>query len=86
MASEGAARLSGSVATTLEPPAEVPIASTYLSGTDRRRVKRAFCGLFEGAVGKDVLSRTWRKTFLRKWRLKRKAVADSQEEAGNRLV
>ncbi len=46
--------------------AEAPIASAYLSGTDGRREKRAFCGLFEGVVGKDVLSRVWRKTFLRK--------------------
>lgn len=26
-----------------------------------RRVKRALLGLFQGAVGKDVVSRAWRK-------------------------
>ena len=32
-----------------------------LSGTNTRRVRRALGALFKGAVGKDVLSRTWRK-------------------------
>ncbi len=31
------------------------------SGTNTRRVKRALAALFGGAVGKDVVSRTWRK-------------------------
>src|SRR6195952_2826117 len=37
------------------------IAGAYLSGTNTRRVKRALAALFAGAVGKDVVSRTWRK-------------------------
>jgi putative transposase len=41
--------------------AEALIAATYLSGTNTRRVKRALAALFKGAVGKDVVSRTWRK-------------------------
>lgn len=41
--------------------AEALIAATYLSGTNTRRVKRALGALFRGAVGKDVVSRTWRK-------------------------
>jgi transposase-like protein len=40
---------------------EALIAGAYLSGTDTRRVKRALAALFGGAVGKDVVSRTWRK-------------------------
>jgi putative transposase len=40
---------------------EALIAGAYLSGTNTRRVKRALAALFEGAVGKDVVSRTWRK-------------------------
>src|SRR4051795_2752241 len=42
--------------------AEALIASTYLAGTNTRRVRRALAALFGGAVGKDVVSRTWRKT------------------------
>jgi len=41
--------------------AEALIAAVYLAGTNTRRVKRALVGLFEGAVGKDVVSRAWRK-------------------------
>ena len=41
--------------------AEALIASTYLSGANTRRVKRALGALFKGAVGKDVVSRTWRR-------------------------
>jgi putative transposase len=37
------------------------IASTYLSGTNTRRVRRALGTLFGRGVGKDVVSRTWRK-------------------------
>ena len=40
---------------------EALIAGAYLSGTNTRRVKRALMALFGGAVGKDVVSRTWRK-------------------------
>ncbi len=45
----------------LTKKAEALIASVYLAGTNTRRVKRALYGLFEGAVGKDVVSRAWRK-------------------------
>ena len=41
--------------------AEALIAAVYLAGTNTRRVKRALFGLFRGAVGKDVVSRAWRK-------------------------
>ncbi len=41
--------------------AEALIAAVYLAGTNTRRVKRALFGLFAGAVGKDVVSRAWRK-------------------------
>jgi putative transposase len=40
---------------------EALIAGAYLSGTNTRRVRRALAALFRGAVGKDVVSRTWRK-------------------------
>ena len=40
---------------------EALIAGAYLAGTNTRRVKRALAALFCGAVGKDVVSRTWRK-------------------------
>jgi len=40
---------------------EALIAGAYLAGTNTRRVKRALEALFRGAVGKDVVSRTWRK-------------------------
>ena len=40
---------------------EALIAGAYLSGTNTRRVQRALAALFRGAVGKDVVSRTWRK-------------------------
>ena len=40
---------------------EAVIAGAYLSGTNTRRVRRALGALFKGAVGKDVVSRTWRK-------------------------
>jgi transposase-like protein len=41
--------------------ADALIASTYLAGTNPRRVRRALAALFGGTVGKDVVSRTWRK-------------------------
>ena len=41
--------------------AEALIAGAYLAGTNTRRVRRALAALFDGAVGKDVVSRTWRK-------------------------
>jgi putative transposase len=37
------------------------IACTYLAGTNARRVRRALKALFGGAVGKDTVSRVWRK-------------------------
>ena len=40
---------------------EALIAGAYLSGTNTRRVRRALGALFKGAVGKDVVSRTWRQ-------------------------
>ena len=40
---------------------EALIASAYLAGTNTRRVKRALAPRFKGAVGKDVVSRAWRK-------------------------
>ena len=41
--------------------AEALITSTYLAGTNTRRVRRALGALFGGAVGKDVVSRAWHK-------------------------
>ncbi len=41
--------------------ADALIASTYLAGTNTRRVRRALTALFDGTVGKDTVSRTWRK-------------------------
>ena len=40
---------------------EALVAGAYLSGTNTRRVKRALGALFKGAVGKDVVTRAWRK-------------------------
>jgi putative transposase len=41
--------------------ADALIASTYLAGTNTRRVRRALAALVGGTVGKDTASRTWRK-------------------------
>src|SRR5580700_9029213 len=41
--------------------ADALIAGAYLSGTNTRRVRRALAAMFRGAVGKDVVSRVWRK-------------------------
>src|SRR5207237_3701251 len=41
--------------------ADALIASSYLAGANTRRVRRALAALFGGAVGKDTVSRTWRK-------------------------
>ena len=41
--------------------ADALIAGTYLAGTNTRRVRRALAALFRGAVGKDTVSRVWRK-------------------------
>lgn len=41
--------------------ADALIAGTYLAGINTRRVRRALGTLFGGAVGKDTVSRVWRK-------------------------
>jgi putative transposase len=41
--------------------ADALIAGCYLAGTNTRRVRRALAALFGGAVGKDTVSRVWRK-------------------------
>jgi putative transposase len=41
--------------------ADALIASAYLSGTNTRRVRRALKTLFAEGVGKDVVSRVWRR-------------------------
>ena len=41
--------------------ADARIAGAYLSGTNTRRVRRALNAVFAGPVGKDVVSRAWRK-------------------------
>ena len=41
--------------------ADALIAGAYLAGTNTRRVRRALATLFNGAVGKDTVSRVWRK-------------------------
>jgi transposase-like protein len=41
--------------------ADALIAGSYLAGTNTRRVRRALVALFGGAVGKDTVSRVWRK-------------------------
>jgi transposase-like protein len=42
--------------------AEALIAQAYLAGMNTRRVRRALAKLFEGHVGKDVVSRAWQRT------------------------
>jgi putative transposase len=56
--------------------AEALIAATYLAGTNTRRVKRALAALFRGAVGKDVVSRTWRKVKADWENWNRRSLAD----------
>ena len=41
--------------------ADALIAGAYLSGTNTRRVRRALRSVFGGEVGKDTVSRVWRK-------------------------
>src|SRR5208283_3052895 len=41
--------------------ADALIASAYMSGANTRRVRRALAAVFAGPVGKDVVSRVWRK-------------------------
>jgi putative transposase len=42
--------------------AELLIAQVYLAGVNTRRVRRALQTLFAGRIGKDAVSRAWRKT------------------------
>ena len=42
--------------------AEALIAQAYLAGMNTRRVRRALASLFEGQIGKDVVSRAWQRT------------------------
>jgi putative transposase len=42
--------------------AEALIAEAYLAGMNTRRVRQALAKLFEGHIGKDVVSRAWQKT------------------------
>jgi putative transposase len=46
----------------LSDRAEALIAEVYLAGMNTRRARRALARLFEGHVGKDVVSRAWQKT------------------------
>jgi putative transposase len=41
--------------------ADALIAGSYLAGTNTRRVRRALAAVFGGAIGKDTVSRVWRK-------------------------
>jgi putative transposase len=41
--------------------ADALIAGAYLAGTNTRRVRRALAGVFAHGIGKDVVSRVWRK-------------------------
>ena len=41
--------------------ADALIMSTYSSGTNTRRVRRTRCSVWRCGVGKDTVSRTWRK-------------------------
>jgi putative transposase len=41
--------------------AEALIAEVYLAGMNTRRARRALAKLFEGHVGKDVVSRAWQR-------------------------
>ena len=43
---------------------EALIAGTYLAGTNTRRVRRALAALFKGAIGKDTVSRVWRRVKI----------------------
>jgi transposase-like protein len=42
--------------------AEALIAEAYLAGMNTRRVRRALAKLFEGHIGKDIVSRAWQRT------------------------
>src|SRR5512144_173358 len=57
---------------------EALIAGTYLAGTNTRRVRRALAAWFKGAMGKDAVSRIWRKvkTDWEAWSKRRLAAED----------
>ena len=57
------AKVRGFIETMIEDELGMALArpSAYLSGTNTRRVRRALAALFGGAVGKDTVSRVWRK-------------------------
>src|SRR5262245_60742766 len=64
--------------------ADALIASTYLAGTNTRRVRRALKALFGGAVGKDTVSRVWtpsRKTRGRSMNSARRKPNNENEKA-----
>jgi putative transposase len=42
--------------------AELLITEVYLAGVNTRRVRRALQALFAGRIGKDAVSRAWRRT------------------------
>src|SRR4051812_38569868 len=45
--------------------AEALVAQAYLAGANTRRVRRALAGLLAGRVGKDAVSRAWRRARSR---------------------
>ena len=56
--------------------ADALIAGAYLAGTNTRRVRRALAALFGGTVGKDVVSRVWRKVASDWQAWNRRSLAD----------
>ena len=57
---------------------EALIAGTYLAGTNTRRVRRALAALFKGAIGKDAVSRIWRKVKT-DWEAWSKRLLDAED-------
>ena len=57
---------------------EALIAGTYLAGTNTRRVRRALSALFKGAIGKDAVSRIWRKVKT-DWEAWSKRLLDAED-------
>ena len=51
----------GAAWSEIDKAADALIASTYLAGTNTRRVRRALRSVFGGEVCKDTVSRVWRK-------------------------
>ena len=65
--------------------AEALIAGAYLAGVNTRRVRRALAALFSGAVGKDIVSRTWRKV-KGDWDIwNSRSLADEWKSGGEKL-